>query len=63
MKWRKRDRSAVTEATQAREQAQRALEATQAQTPRFEALGESLRQIRERNHLTELFLAMHNGKD
>lgn len=50
-------RSAPSEATIARIQAEVALEITKAQTPRYRALGDSLRELRERNHLAQSFEA------
>lgn len=40
-------------AKRAREQAERELAETRAQTPKYQALGRSLREMRERNHLGE----------
>lgn len=51
-----------TEGTEARERAEQALTRTLAETPKYEALGESLKRIRERNHLTEAFLEIHRGR-
>lgn len=59
--WRKNDQR-VSEATKAREQAEVELKRVQEETKEYAALGESLRnEIRGRNHLTELFLSIHNG--
>lgn len=44
-----------SEATVARIKAEVALEHTKAQTPRYAALGKSLRDLRERNHFAEAF--------
>lgn len=44
-----------SEATVARIRAQAELEHTKAQTPRYRALGDSLRELRERNHFAEAF--------
>jgi hypothetical protein len=41
------------EATRARQEAEEHLAETRAQTPRYRALAETLRAIRERNHLAE----------
>ena len=51
-----RKRTRESEATKAREAAERRLAHTKAQTPHYEALGEELRRIRRENHLTELVL-------
>lgn len=56
MKWWRRDRSGTSEATKARIAAEKELARVKAETPHYEALGESLRRIREQNHLTELVL-------
>lgn len=44
-----------SEATAARIRAEVDLEHTKAQTPKYRALGDSLRELRERNHLAESF--------
>lgn len=44
-----------SEATVARIRAEVALENVRARTPAFRALGDSLRELRERNHLAESF--------
>lgn len=59
--WRRRELGPL-EGEQARKRAEEALEQTMAETPKFRALGESLRQIREENHLTELFYEIHHGR-
>jgi len=51
VRWRKRDRP--SEATQARQQAERDLEETRAQTAKYRALGSSLREMVEENHLAQ----------
>ena len=50
------------EGEKARRRAEQELEKTVAETPLYRALGESLREIRERNHLTELFYEIHRGR-
>ncbi|KRB73087.1 hypothetical protein ASE01_20135 [Nocardioides sp. Root190] len=57
--WRRRREP--TEGEQARQQAEVELERTRAETPLYVALGAEVREIRERNHLTELFLSLHNN--
>lgn len=59
--WRRRHPQ-PSEAQQAREQAEVDLERTRAETPLYVALGAEVREIRERNHLTELFLNLHHGR-
>ena len=54
--WSRRRDKGESEATRAREAAERRLAHTKAQTPHYEALGEELRRIRHENHLTELVL-------
>jgi hypothetical protein len=49
------------EGEQARRRAEEALERTVAETKEYAALGKKLREIRERNHLTELFYEIHRG--
>jgi hypothetical protein len=44
------------------EAARRDLERTQQETPMYAALGRSLRERRERNHLTQLFLDVHRER-
>ena len=62
MRWfRRRKDTGPLEGTVARERAEEALEQTVAETPLYAALGKSLRDIRERNHLTELFYEIHRG--
>lgn len=51
--WRRHDQ--VSEATVARQRAEAQLARTHAETPYYAALGHSLRDLREANHLTELF--------
>ena len=53
--WLRRSHPPVSEATLARRKAEADLERTKAETAYYAALGESLRQLREANHLTELF--------
>lgn len=62
--WRKRaDVRPRTEATEARERAEQALDRTVEETSHYEALGDSLREIRERNHLSDAFLELiHHGR-
>ncbi|WKN47160.1 hypothetical protein [Nocardioides sp. Arc9.136] len=65
MKWfrRRRTPDRESEATRARQRAQAELERVRAETPEYEALSDSLRsEIREKNHLTELFLSIHHGR-
>ena len=50
------------EGTEARRRAEEALERTMAETPKYAALGRALREIREANHLTELFYEIHRGR-
>lgn len=50
--WR-RDKAAVEAAKLAREKAEEELARTRAETPKYQALGRSLREMRERNHLGE----------
>lgn len=49
----KRDKAAVERAQREREQAERELEATRAETPKYQALGRALREVREDNHLSQ----------
>lgn len=51
--WRRHE--TVSEATVARQRAEAELERVQAETAYYAALGRSLRELREANHLTELF--------
>jgi cell fate (sporulation/competence/biofilm development) regulator YlbF (YheA/YmcA/DUF963 family) len=51
MRWRRK--SPPSEATRAREQAERDLEAIRAETPKYRALGSSLREMVEENHLAQ----------
>ena len=54
----------VSEATAARQRAEADLERIRSETPHYAALGNSLRSIREANHLTELFYSnRHPGGD
>lgn len=54
--WRREvSRRSPSEATLSRQRAEMSLERTRAETAYYAALGESLRQLREANHLTELF--------
>lgn len=50
LRWRRRTRPA-TEGTRARIKAERELEKTKAETPKYRALAESLVEIQRRNHL------------
>lgn len=65
MRWKfwQRQPAGPLEGARARERAEEQLEQTMAETPMYAALGDSLREIRERNHLTELFYAIHQGRD
>lgn len=61
--WRRRaDARPRSEATEARERAEQELDRTVEETKRYEALGESLREIRERNHLSDAFLELIHGR-
>lgn len=51
----RRHRREHSEATEARLQAEAALRKVRAQTPRYRALSDSLRELRENNHLAEAF--------
>lgn len=52
--WKRRGCSAAfEEARAAREQAERELEHTRAQTPKYEAIGRAVREVVETNHLSE----------
>ena len=53
--WLRRDNVGVSEATVARQRAEKQLEQTHAETAYYAALAQSLRELREANHLTELF--------
>lgn len=54
----------VSEATQAREKAEVDLARAREETAYYAALGESLKQLREANHLTELFFTnRHHPKE
>lgn len=57
--WRRkeRDRPEPERAEEDLTAARRELEATKAETPEYVALARQLREIRERNHLTDLFFA------
>lgn len=56
-------RARVSEATIARVAAEQELERVKAETSEYAALSEQLRrEIRGRNHLTELFLNLHHGR-
>lgn len=50
-----------TEGERARRKAEVDLKRTREETPLYAALGAEVREIRERNHLTELFLKLHHG--
>lgn len=50
------------EGQKAREQAEKDLARTRAETPKYAALGGALRDIREANHLTELLWAIHTRR-
>ena len=63
MRFLARKKRRQSEATVSRIRAERELEKTRAETPAYAALGESLRkEIREANHLTELFLSIRRGE-
>lgn len=54
MRWPwKRDQAALEAACEARKQAERRLEQTRAETPKYQALGRALREVREDNHLAQ----------
>lgn len=53
--WRKDERKQVSEATLSRQRAEENLQRTQEETAYYAALAESLRDLREANHLTQLF--------
>lgn len=53
--WRKDERKQVSEATLSRRRAEENLQRTQEETAYYAALAESLRDLREANHLTQLF--------
>lgn len=55
MKFPHRTARKPSEATVARIRAEAELEHTKSQTPMYRALGDSLRELRERNHLAESF--------
>lgn len=57
-----RHEPAPSEGERARVRAEEELTRTVAETPAYAALGRSLREIRERNHLTELFYEIHRGR-
>lgn len=57
-----RRRREPTEAEKARRRAEEELERTRRETPLYAALGAEVREIRERNHLTDLFLNLHHGR-
>ena len=54
-RWLRGHDTTVSEATAARQRAEAELQQTIAETPYYLALAESLRELREANHLTELF--------
>lgn len=56
MRWLGKRDDRPSEATRARKRAEVELERVKAETPQYAALGDSLRDLRERNHLTELFM-------
>jgi len=51
-----------SEATKARKRAERALEQTRAETPTYQALGDSLRELREANHFAAAIAATIRGE-
>lgn len=53
--WRNNERKQVSEATLSRQRAEENLQRTQEETAYYVALAESLRDLREANHLTQLF--------
>lgn len=61
MKWWRRDR-APSEATRAREQAEAALARTRSETHTYRAIGDSLRDLREKNHFAEAIAATFRGE-
>lgn len=56
---RKTDRK--SQATVAREKAERDLARVKAETPKYRELGEALRELRERNHFAELIASTFRG--
>lgn len=63
--WRRREQPTTqpSEATLSRQRAEARLEQTMRETAYYEALGKSLRELREANHLTELFFTnRHNPR-
>lgn len=60
--WRRRRDRVPTESEQARQRAEQQLARARAETPRYAELGRQTREIREVNHLTELFLNLHTGR-
>ena len=59
---RRRSKQDLTESEKARQRAEQQLARTRAETPRYAELGRQTREIREVNHLTELFLNLHTGR-
>lgn len=53
--WRREKRKQVPESTLSRQRAEADLERTREETAYYAALGERLKELREANHLTELF--------
>lgn len=62
MRWWRRRRREPTEAELARRRAELELERTRQETPQYVELAAKVREIRERNHLTDLFLNLHHGR-
>ncbi|WP_157550495.1 DUF7620 family protein [Nocardioides jensenii] len=63
MKWVwKRRLGRPSEATEAREQAERDLEQAQAETPAIEALAARLRELREHNHFASAIATSFQGR-
>ncbi len=60
--WRRRRDRVPSEGEQARQRAELQLARARAETPQYAELGRQTREIREVNHLTELFLNLHTGR-
>ena len=60
--WQRR-KSADTGGRRAREEAERSLERTRAETKKYAELGRDLREIRQRNHLAVTFIQAARGRD
>lgn len=61
-RWFRRPPTMPSDGTKAREQAERDLAATRAETPYYQRLSFDLRAIREENHLAEAFLTAARGR-